>query len=495
MLVKPGLMEGFGVLIAFMAVLAFASYGIGERLAGPKLGAIAALVVAASPGTFLFSREYIFALPTAAMLCLAVFALLRSNGLRSTGWSIACGAALGLMLLSRTMAIAFVPGVLVAAALALVMRTRGDLTRRLLNLAALVATGVAVAATWYLHNFDPVWEYLTSYGYGSQSAYYGAEHALVSWGRFSAVAQKMVFDDLLVPLAALVFVGLLALLIDVARRLFQGPDRPAVLRWAAASDAFSVAIVIAAGYAALMSSRNGGNGFTFPVSMLLPPLAILAVRRFRVALAPVAVALALITALNVAATSNWWHSLSKPRLVWVPTLGELPWVSGIPHAISAIRVQVPGPEDRFVPSEKGFPKVDEKLAQLLIEQGEHGAIPLTAFASRNREVSTNSVGLAGLLRFGTAIPFTQLNAEPEDSVDVYEEQLGSQEFGLPGIVITMSREADDFPPIITQRYVEVALRRLHFDRIDTLVLPDGRKVRVWRRPAAGTPQPAPAPRS
>jgi 4-amino-4-deoxy-L-arabinose transferase-like glycosyltransferase len=111
MTVKAGVLEGFGVLIGFLVLLIFAVYGIGERLAGPRLGALAALVVGTSEGAFLFTREYIFALPAAALLACAVFAVLRSDGMRRRRWALAAGAALGLMLQARTMAVAIVPGV------------------------------------------------------------------------------------------------------------------------------------------------------------------------------------------------------------------------------------------------------------------------------------------------------------------------------------------------------------------------------------------------
>src|SRR6476646_8529470 len=38
LIVKAGVMQGFVVLIGFFALLVFAAYGIGERLAGPRLG-------------------------------------------------------------------------------------------------------------------------------------------------------------------------------------------------------------------------------------------------------------------------------------------------------------------------------------------------------------------------------------------------------------------------------------------------------------------------
>ena len=65
--------------------LTLATYGIGERLAGPRLGALAALAVGTSQGVFVFHREYIFALPTAALLA-AVYACSAAKG---------CGSALG----------------------------------------------------------------------------------------------------------------------------------------------------------------------------------------------------------------------------------------------------------------------------------------------------------------------------------------------------------------------------------------------------------------
>src|ERR1700710_79131 len=226
LVVKAGVMEGFTTLLAFWILLGFASYGIGERLAGPRLGAFAALVVAVAPGSFLFGREYVFAMPAAALLACAVYALLRSEGLQVRRWAIACGAALGLLLLTRTMTVAFVPGVLAAAGLALVVRP-GPLPRGLLNLGLLALSGAAVAATWYVRNLQPVVDYLTGYGYGSQADLYG-ENPLLSWGRLRGVAEKIASDDLLLPLALLVLIGLVALAVAAIRALAAGGRRPRI---------------------------------------------------------------------------------------------------------------------------------------------------------------------------------------------------------------------------------------------------------------------------
>lgn len=479
--VKPGILDGFAVLAGFVVLLAFAVYGIGERLAGPRLGALAALITAAAPGTFIFAREYIFALPVAALLACAVFAMLRSDGLRSRRWAIACGAALGLMLLARTMAVAFVPGVLVAATLALLIRGKGDFRRRFLNLGLLIVAGAAVAATWYWRNLQPVLDYLTSYGYGEQSKLYGAEHSLISWARLHTVAEKMIYDDLLVPLAVMAFVGLLAIAFVAARRVVDSGNRRAELLRIASSDTFAVFIVVAAGYAALTSSQNGGDGFTYPVSVLLLPLSVVALRLFRVAVVPVVALLSIVTALNIAASSDLWDGVSKTRLAEVPGFGELPWVAGTPHAVGAIRVQVPGSPTHFDDRDHGWTEVDKALANLFLKPiGPEGQEPFVAFASRNRVISTNSVELAAVVSAHRAIPLTQLAAEPNDSVATYTRELGP-EFGSPSALVTMSSNTEDFPIPVTQAYAEQAARNLGFHKIRTITLPDGRMLYVWLR--------------
>lgn len=489
---KPGVMTGFATLAGFMVVLIFAAYGIGERLAGPRLGALAALVTGALPGTIIFAREYVFALPTAAMLASAVFALLRSDGLRLRRWAIACGAVLGLMLLSRTMAVAFVPGVLVAAGVTMMVRGSGDYRNRILNLVLLLLAGALVAATWYWRNLQPVIDYLTNYGYGNQAQYYGAQHSLLSWERLRAVAERMTFDDFLVPLAALVFAGLLAIAFVAARRLRDSDDRRAELMRLAGSDAFAILVVVAAGYAALTSSQNGGNGFTLPLSVLLPSLAVLSLRFFRVAVAPVVALLAAIAVVNLAATSTIWDSVSTPRTVAIPGFGQLPWIGGIPHTVGAIRVQVPGSLSHFDESDHGWTRVDAELADELETLGAEGLPPVTAFGSRNRLISTNSVGLAAILKAHRGIPFTQLNAEPSDSVATYKRQLSAPEFGLPTVLLTMSRNTEDFPPLVTQSYAETAAKQLGFGKVRSYELPDGRKLYVWQKGAASAPAPTAA---
>ena len=104
------------------------------------------------PGTLLFTREYIYALPSAALLACAVYALIRSDGLRLRRWAIACGVALGMLLLTRTMTIGFVPGILLAGLVALFLRAPEERRPRYLNFGLSIVAMIAVAAIWYARN-------------------------------------------------------------------------------------------------------------------------------------------------------------------------------------------------------------------------------------------------------------------------------------------------------------------------------------------------------
>jgi hypothetical protein len=489
-LIRPGTLNGLLVVTGFMVVLVMVVYGIAERLAGPRLGAIAALVTATLPGSFAFSREYIYAMPVAAFLACAVYALLRSDGLRGRRWAIACGVAIGLMLLSRTMAITYVPGVLLAAMIVAFVRGRDELGGRILNFVLLLVSAVAVAATWYAKNLQSVIDYLTDYGYGKQSKFYGQDHGLISWGRLRSVGEHMTAEDLFLPIAVVLSAGLVALAVVVVRRLRPEDSRRAELKRLAGTDALSVALVLVIGYAGLMSSQNGGNGFTFPLAVLLPPLAIMALRFFPSAFKPAVAILAIIAAVNVVSTATIWAPASHARYVSLPGIGEsLPITKGVPKAVFAIRAQLPGPETVFDQQDARWPKADEEVAAMLTKISQSGEeTPVIAYASRNRVLNSNTVQLASVVKHHQGLPLIQLEAEPNDSVHSYVDQMTDPESGIATVLITMNRNTDDFPPLITQSYAETAAKKLGFRRTRSLELPDGRLLYVWQK---GTDSPKP----
>ncbi len=476
LVIDQGTMPGFVVLAFFLVLLAIAVYGIGERLAGPRYGALAAIVVASMPGVSNFSRMYVFSLPAAALLACAVYAVLRAERLQRSGWAIAAGAAIGAMLLARTMTVAFAPVILVAAVLAFACRPGAKRRRGLLNLGLLGLAAVAVAGPWYFPNLDLIVEYLTDFGYGERSAEFGASHSIISWDRWTDVFARLAAKDLYLVLAALVAAGLVVLLIAAIRRVADAADRRSALRDLLASDAAVVAIVVLAGYVALSSSRNVGLGFTLPMTVLLVPLALLALPRNPRAVAPVVVVVAVMTVINLAAAFTFSESLSRVRVVDVPGFGSIPVVDGVPVAVEHVRLQVDGPETRFDESERGYLTADGELAETFVVRL---GTPVVAFGSRNRVVNTNSVMLAGLRQYDTAIPMAQLLATDGPTAKDFAARLAEPAFGQPKVVVTTSTSARDFEPVVRQPPVEEAARSLGMRRVHAVRLPDNRSMRVW----------------
>ena len=474
--VDRGSIEGYVVLAFFLILLVVAVYGIGDRLAGPRYGALAALIVACLPGVTGLSRLFVFALPAAALLACAVYALLRAERLQRSGWAIACGVALGAMLLARTMTIAFVPGLIAAGLVAFACGPRPEWRRGLLNLGLICLAGFAVAAPWYLPNLDVVAEYLTDYGYGGQSAEYGASHSIISWDRWTDVFARIASNDLYLVLAVLLVAGVAALLTAAIRRVRAAEDRGAALRELLGSDIAVVAITAGAGYLALSSSRNVGLGFTLPVSVVLVPIAVAALPRYPRALLPVLALLGLATVVNLVAAFTFSESLSERRAVDVPGFGPVPLVDGVPLAVTAIRNQVEGPETRFDASDRGFLNVDGELAETFVFKLGN---PVVAFGSRNRLVNTNTVMLAGLRQYDQPIPMAQLLSTDGPSAKDFAARLSETDFGFPQVVVTTSTNARDFEPRVNQAPVEAAARSLKMRKIQTIRFPDGRRLRVW----------------
>jgi hypothetical protein len=479
-------LNGFVVLALFAVVLAFAAYLLALRLVAPRLAAFAAIVTATLPGTIAFSREYIFALPTATFLLIAVYSIIRSDGLRKWTWAAGCGVAIGLMMLSRTMAITYVPGILLAGLVPMVLREGGpSIGRRILNLVPLLVAASLVAATWYARNVGSVVEYLTSYGYGHQSQFYGAQHSLISWGRFRSVAEHMISEDLFLPMAAIILVALGALVAAAALRLRPEESRRHALRRIAASDAFGVCLVFIVGYGALMSSRNGGDGFTIPLTVLLPTIGVVALRRFPAATIPAIAVVSIVAIFNVVSTASIWKWAAHGRYTSVPLLAEdLPITKGVPKAVFASRLQFPGSEYMFQRRDGLWLRADRKLDGIIASlYGPNGEAPVVAFATRNRTLNSNTVQLASVQKYQRGIPLEQfeIEEESEDSVGHYRELLEGDEEAAPSALVTMSSEVDDFTIAITQKKAEAAAREVGFHRFASMTLPDGRTLWVWRK--------------
>ncbi len=228
------------------------------------------------------------------------------------------------MLLARSMTIAFVPGVLLAATLALGARRRTALGTRVLNLCLLIATGTALAATWYAPNLTIVLDYLTGYGYGAQSVSYGTSPTVLSWERLrtplaqhrSAPTSCSRSPQSSSPASSRSRSPRSIASSVPATGAERWPDWPDPTRSRLRSSSSpDTAPWSARGTAAF--------GFTLPLAVLLPPLAVIALRLHPRAAAPALAAVAAVVCLNLVSSLGVSEAITRNRTVDVPGLGEL----------------------------------------------------------------------------------------------------------------------------------------------------------------------------
>ncbi|HSN10719.1 MAG TPA: glycosyltransferase family 39 protein, partial [Propionibacteriaceae bacterium] len=139
----------FAVILAFAALVLVLTAAYAVLLGNRWVLVTALALVATAPGFISLSRNFTFAVPATAVTILALYSLARSRGLLSVPWSVLLGVSVGLMPLTRTMMIAFVPVVLVAAALHAVGH-RERLRRRFVNLVIATAIAATVTGVWLI---------------------------------------------------------------------------------------------------------------------------------------------------------------------------------------------------------------------------------------------------------------------------------------------------------------------------------------------------------
>lgn len=238
-------------------VTAVAVSAIVARLATRRAALVAGVVCLGLPTATVTARNYQLASGATAFLCLAMLALVSSDRGERRGAMIGFGAAIGAMLLSRTMPISFLPGIVVAAAW-YVHPTR----RARLHLAGAAVVAVVVAGPWWIGQWSGVFGYLFSFGYGNGTAEIEyvplALRPLVRLGILMIDVRPM----LLVPAAIVTVMAV----VGAARWRRSG----AVLRaWPVADrELGAIVVVVVVGWIALLSSSNNGTWFQSPLETL-----------------------------------------------------------------------------------------------------------------------------------------------------------------------------------------------------------------------------------
>jgi 4-amino-4-deoxy-L-arabinose transferase-like glycosyltransferase len=150
------------VNVIYLTIALAATYGLGQRWGGRRLGLISVLLLACFPMFYAMSRYFYLEFALTAMVTLTVFLLMATDGFQRRGVSLLFGLSLGLGLLTKRTFVAFTFGPVIVAILAsgllpaLWQRLKQRPHVYWKNALLALVGGLAVAALWYLPNRETV---------------------------------------------------------------------------------------------------------------------------------------------------------------------------------------------------------------------------------------------------------------------------------------------------------------------------------------------------
>jgi len=472
----PSIFAGFFVPMLAGAVTVAATFSIGKSVGSTRLGILSALLVASSPALIDYSRDYTFAAPVTAITAIALLALIRSRRLRIRGWAYVFGVFLGLMPLARTMAIAFVPGLLAAAAIQVAIDDRrAQLSRRFFSV---VLVAVLVSATWLMHSGRDVIRYLVGYGYGMHSTEFGERQSLLSPASWLETARNIA-GTMFLPGFAILIAGA-AIVLFMEARTAREIGIKSTARKILSSPMLPLVALVIGGLCALTSSGNKGSGFVLP---LVPPMFVLACWAF--------LKLTNGKDLIVAIVGYFATVLWLTMVALSPPLA-LPWQATLP-ALGAITISDGRGNIQLYELAGGFSgrnplmpvdPVDGRrwLRTIAIVSDDVGMRRPVAFGFRHRLLNGNAMDVERLL--SGKIDIAHAMVDPivyGNSIDAYVRWLTTGDAAASCVLATADDRRGQFPPAVTSRLMEAAALRAGFTRFRSHRLPDGASVTVWRR--------------
>lgn len=478
----------------FYVVAVVATYWAGRSMMNRNWSLVAALMVATAPGLVESSRGFSMAVAATAALTAALALQVHTD--RFTSWwpTLLWGALLGLASLSRTIVLAFLPGLVLAALVTLVATRAGR--RQIFRVAAALALGLVVAGVWYTATWHLVLRYLTSYGYGPEANRYGASRSVLSVGWWTYRLHRVVNTELFVPMALAVIVCIAAGLATWwvhRRRRIGGRAWGRVFGFFGRPEGVVVVFVVW-GYLVLSTTDNSGFMFELPfvpaVLLLAGYVASRSVRRARPYLATVCV---LAAAVSFAGMSDALPGVSSAaRSVSIGSFSATAFDgrgSFLGYASSdggGCRPHTACVESGTMPGETAYLAEwlapSRRMATLLHSTAaRHGCDPVVFFAIQDPLFNTNTVDLDYQLRYVTALPTGLLKPRGEVQGEAPLRQLNDPALGQPNLVITgrPSAASGNFSAHVGYAATIQAVRADGFAPAARLRLPDGRVMTVW----------------
>ncbi len=478
-------LAGLSVPIAAGLVTISASYYLGKAASNRLLGLLTSLLVATSPVIIYYSRSFHFAVPVTAVTTLALLALVRSDQFRSARWSLVFGLCLGLMPWARTMAIAFVPGLVIPAIIQVLLGS-GSSRKQLILLAASLGVAILVAAIWLVPNGPLVFNYLVKYGYGSRSADFGPPQSTLFDRHTLLYFVQTLGAYLYLPDLTVIILGFALLPFRVAASLIN-TGWSSTLRVLFASKIFPAVLLVIEGAVALASSSNKGSAFIAPLvpAMLLTSTwSLIAFSQKYNARWAVAIYVFAVAAVSCLPFIDLRLGIARPWAVNVPVLGRIAVADGrgvIQRAAAEAGYSTPDPR-MPIDSAAGnaWLEVNARTAQRLAVFGEKN-LPIN-ISFRHYFYNASTINLVRLVSGKDQFRLIQIKPEGlHDSLSAYSTALTSGNGQLACLLLTATGTIGEISPVINSQHMEIAAQQTGFSQIDQWMLPDGQMAKLWER--------------
>lgn len=490
---------GFAPLAPLVASLAMIFFGINENLgficnvgfaAGTLIllfvavrryslvhALLASLLLASLPNFVMFSRSFQFVSATTFFFFAAFVFFTLSDGLRYRGYSMLMGAALGGMVLSRTMALAFLPAFAFAFIVSLVWM-RGFSRHVVKNIVASIAAFLIVAVPWYLKNYKSVFGYLFSFGYGAHAAEYGHSHGLLTLENLRSRIDMIMSQVrpghffLLIP----VFCAIVFFVLSSRKR----DDRTGVILggWLVSLTCFFI----------LSTSQNMGTGFDAPIYPVVifcvaVWLAGLGARWIQVPYFVLSVGL---FSMASYAHQDLYRCIRMPKEFGGSLAGYPPLVNCLANIHGYLRTNEFSPENQpdFILSRAeavAWRNLNRSVASFLVtEDAGKGSILLI---SRHMLVNANSIGLEMVKGHGLILPMIQIDpAVLEPSIDSYSRWLAQPPQDSACFALTLDDQHGEFFPRADLTRMTPAMARAQYERMTSFATPrPGQHLVLWRK--------------
>lgn len=487
----PSILVGFVVPLLAGVLCVISTYWLARCLMRAQSALLASALVASCPVLVIYTRSFHFAIPATALFTLALVCMLRSRNFSRPLWASLFGICMGLLPLTRTMTIAFLPG-LVMGAVVHTLSQRRDLWPRLGVLTWSLMLASVVAGTWLLGSASQVFGYLFNFGYGRQSVEYGLKQSIFSSEALHNTLKMFLFN-IYFPHALLSLVGMIAAGCLAVFNICRYGFTPTLTDFAR-SPALPLLLILTEAILALTSSGNSGSAFPAPILPLAIVLSVWAIdaclkngfaRSFAGFLGGFICFIAAVPLADL-----FWKS-AQTWIVPLPFLGIEPIIKSgngtLQHyELNNTNIAKPLKSEQ---DDKQLTGTQRQAWMTLIEQSSQAlrANPAAAkggvvFGFRHYYLNPNTIRLDSLMNGINLYGLNSISpSETEESVKGYVDWLSKKDTARACLLLTFTGVQGMFIPVVSYGQMVQAAKIVGFVPSQSWSAPTGQQLQLWKR--------------